>query len=104
MQHLTFMSEDTHLEPAASIIEKLGGPQSAATICGVRTSTVYRWMWPRKPLGHPHRGTGGMIPSGQQERIMEWSRANGNPITPTDFFKFSRAPVKKARSKQTVSA
>lgn len=74
------------LEPAATVVRKLGGPPVAAQICGVRVSSVYRWLWPLTPTSGDMRGSGGMIPARHQIAILEWSKRNGNPVRPEDFF------------------
>lgn len=74
------MSE-TYLDPAASIVAKFGTLKRLADAAGVSESRACRWRLP-KELG----GTGGLIPSTRQQRILEWAGANGINIRPEDFF------------------
>jgi hypothetical protein len=83
------MSDDhTYLEPAHSIIEKLGGPEKAAEASGVHISRVRRWRLPKNPVKGKGNsgGTGGIIPATRQQRILDWARAHNIPLTPADFF------------------
>lgn len=67
-----------HLEPAKTVIAKLGGPEAAAKLTGRSLARVYRWMYP------PERGgTGGAIPHDVARTILE--KAPG-VVTPSDFF------------------
>ncbi len=76
------------LEPAATVVKKLGGPEKAAEIVGISVKSVYRWMWPMRPSSDTRksRGTGGLIPAERQQQIMAWSRRNGYPVNIEDFF------------------
>lgn len=67
--------------PAARIIDKLGGAKRVAEIVGVDVSRVHRWTYPRE-----RRGTGGIVPSRHQQRLLDHARANGIDLTPADFF------------------
>ncbi|TPN69768.1 hypothetical protein [Mesorhizobium sp. B1-1-5] len=73
------MSE-THLEPAKSIIAKVG-IENIAKITGKHVSRVYRWMYSKE-----RGGTGGLIPQGEQPVILEYAEANGIDLTHRDFF------------------
>jgi hypothetical protein len=72
---------DAYLDPAASIAVKFRTLKRLAEAAGVSESRACRWRLP-KELG----GTGGMIPSGRQQRILDWAAENGVPISPEDFF------------------
>lgn len=80
---------DDWLEPAASVVRKIGGVEMTAVVCGVTKQTVYKWFYPTHPASGA-RGTGGLIPADRQQIILEWSRRNGNPVKPDDFFIYSR--------------
>jgi hypothetical protein len=73
--------EHEYLEPAASIIDKLGGVDAAAEAAGVDRSRVRRWR-SAKDKG----GTGGLIPSRHHQPLMQWAREKGRPLRPEDFF------------------
>jgi len=73
--------EKPRLEPARSVIAKAGGPAAVAGITGKTRSTVYRWMWPIES-----GGTGGLIPSDDQQTILAYAIEHGLKIKPSDFF------------------
>lgn len=54
------------MEPAASIIEKLGGPSAVARMTGVHRTRVSNWMRPQEK-----GGTGGIIPHKYHRTLME---------------------------------
>jgi hypothetical protein len=72
---------EIYLEPAATIIQKLGGLEPTAEAARVSVSRVCRWRKP-KELG----GTGGLIPSGRQQPLIDWARSKGIELEPADFF------------------
>jgi hypothetical protein len=69
------------LEPAKSIIGKLGGPEKVAEITGRHISRVYRWMY-----SAARGGTGGVIPHGEARKLLDYADANGIDLQPADFF------------------
>lgn len=73
------------LEPAQTIIEYLGGPKDVAEILGKHISRVYRWTYPED-----RGGTGGLIPSREQQKLMAHSHANDLGLKPEDFFSSAR--------------
>lgn len=75
------MNDDTHLDPASTVIDKVGGAAVAAEICGVYITTVYRWRYRRED-----GGTGGIIPAEHQAALMRWSLDHGGKLKPQDFF------------------
>ncbi len=70
-----------HLEPARTIIGKLGGPEKVARITGRHVSRVYRWMYPTD-----RGGTGGIIPHGEARKMLAFAEDEGLPLAPSDFF------------------
>jgi hypothetical protein len=72
-----------YLDPAYTIIEKLGGLSAAAEAAGVDESRVCRW---RLPKGKPHDGTGGLVPSKHHQRILDWAARHERDLGPADFF------------------
>lgn len=66
------------LEPAKSVIEKLGGPEAVSRLTGRHISRVYRWMYPKD-----RGGTGGVIPHDEARKLL--SLAPG-AVRPEDFF------------------
>lgn len=82
---------------ARRIIDRCGGIDAVAAICGVNPSWVYKWA---RPKGKPSCGTGGVIPRSAQERLLIASRegqirVNGRlvRIKPADFFDMPPAVV-----------
>lgn len=83
---------DAYLEPAASLAEKLGGLEALAAAAGVSISRASRYRQP-KDKG----GTGGLIPSHRQQRILNWAREHKKQIDPRDFFPPEKVGADKAR-------
>lgn len=74
------MSEH-YLEPAKSVIAKLGGVEAVCGITGKHVSRVYRWMHPKEK-----GGTGGFIPRNEAPKLLEYAKANRIKISADDFF------------------
>jgi len=87
---------DTYLDPAASLVAKFGTLKRLADAAGVSESRACRWRLP-KELG----GTGGIIPSTRQQRILDWAARNGIDIGPQDFF--SAAKVRRRERSRQVA-
>lgn len=68
------------LEPAASIIERLGGVEEVARITGVHLTRVYGWKRPKGP-----GGTGGLIPFKRALMLLGAARDRGIQLTANDF-------------------
>lgn len=79
------MANHKYLDPAYSAIRKFGGPEgklsvgidAVAEITGADRTRVYRWMRPREK-----GGTGGLIPSQQQQKLVEHVRKTHMPFDP----------------------
>lgn len=69
------------LEPAKTVIERLGGPVRVSEICGVHESRPSHWMRPRDK-----KGTGGLIPAEYQQVLLDYAKAHGIDLKPADFF------------------
>lgn len=63
------------------VIEKCGGHQKVAAALGVDVSRVHRWTYPRE-----RGGTGGVVPSRHQQRLLDWAKGQGIELSPGDFF------------------
>ena len=74
-------SDRDHLEPARSVIAKMGGIEVVAGVTGKSLSRVYRWMYPRQ-----RGGTDGIIPHGDAKRLLEHAKTAGIDLSPADFF------------------
>ena len=66
---------------AEIVIAKCGGHGAVVDICNVHITRVYRWAYPREK-----GGSGGLIPSRHQVRLLEAARERGFKLEPVDFF------------------
>ena len=73
------MSEK-HLEPAKSIIAKIG-IDKVSEITGKHVSRVYRWMYPKD-----RGGTGGFIPQADVPTLLSYAKANNIDLSADEFF------------------
>lgn len=69
----------TRMEPASSIITKLGGPTKVGREIGVHRVSVSKWMAP-KPSG-----TGGVIPFKHVPGLLKIAKGLGVPLSADDF-------------------
>jgi hypothetical protein len=80
------MRED-YLEPARTVISILGdgnitaGIANASKAAGVHRSRVNRWL-----LAEDRKGTGGRVPTRNQQPLLDWATANNKPLKPEHFF------------------
>lgn len=77
--------------PADVVIEKLGGVDAVAAVCGVDRSTIHRWTYEKKK-----GGTDGRIPTQWQQTLLNHARANEIALTPADFFDPEPAQTEQA--------
>ena len=68
------------MEPARSIITKLGGETAVAHVCGTALSAPYRWQHPRE-----RGGTGGLIPQRHHRALMDYAQARRIPLAAEEF-------------------
>jgi hypothetical protein len=68
------------MEPARSIIERLGGEAAVSKITGTAYTAPYRWQH-SKAKG----GTGGLIPQRYHRLIIDYARQHGIKIKASDF-------------------
>jgi hypothetical protein len=68
------------MEPAASIVQKLGGPAAVARICGVHRTRVSNWMRAREK-----GGTGGTIPHWHMAKLLAHAKENDIDLQPSEF-------------------
>jgi hypothetical protein len=74
------MSERINMDPAKTVIEKIGGAEAAARITGKHISRVYRWMY------SPARGgTGGVVPHAAAVKLLDHARESNIPLAAEDF-------------------
>ena len=68
------------MEPAHSIIKRLGGPSKVALRVGVHRTSVSNWMRP-KAKG----GTGGLVPFRHVPDLIAFAAELGQPLSADDF-------------------
>lgn len=68
------------MEPARSIIRKLGGEANVALIVQRASTAPYRWQYPRDK-----GGTEGVIPQRYHPMLLDYARANGIDLKPEEF-------------------
>lgn len=74
------MSE-RNLEPASTVIAKIGGVDVAAKVTGKHVSRIYRWTYPREK-----GGTGGVIPHDDATKLLKHASEHKLELTAADFF------------------
>jgi len=75
------MSNEKISPVADNVIRKCGGPRAVARLVGMSYSQVFKWRH-LKSKG----GTGGLVPAGAQEKLMQLAVAGQVSLTPGDFF------------------
>lgn len=78
------------MEPARSIIEKLGGEAKVAELTDVSLNNPYRWQYSRDK-----GGTGGLIPQKYHRLLLDYARSNGIDLRAEDFLE---VPEQRAAS------
>lgn len=74
------MSALINMDPAKTIIGKVGGVEIASRITGKHISRVYRWMYP------PTRGgTGGVVPHSDAVKLLDHAKQHNIPLVAEDF-------------------
>ncbi len=68
------------MEPAASIIRKLGGEAVVSRVTETAYTAPYRWQQPRDK-----GGTGGLIPQRHHPKLLAFAREQDLPLSPADF-------------------
>jgi hypothetical protein len=68
------------MDPATTIIRKLGGEAKVAAIVGTALSAPYRWQH-EKSRG----GTGGLIPQAHHRRLLDYAHAHGIALAAEEF-------------------
>lgn len=78
------MSDDDKLDPAKTVLTKIGGVDVAARVTGKHVSRVYRWTYPRDK-----GGTGGVVPHDDATKLLEYAKANSIALAAEDFFRIT---------------
>ncbi len=68
------------MEPASTIIKKLGGEADVAKVCGVASNAPYRWQYAREK-----GGTGGSIPQRHHRTLLDYAKAKRVSLRADDF-------------------
>lgn len=68
------------MEPAHSILKKLGGEAVVAQVTGVSITTPYNWQYPKEK-----GGTGGNIPQRYHRTLLGYAQANDIDLRAEDF-------------------
>ena len=68
------------MEPASTIVKKLGGPNAVAKIVGVHRTRVSNWMRPKS-----RGGTGGRVPQSHHFAILAEAKLRKIDIIASDF-------------------
>lgn len=76
------------MEPAATIIEKLGGPSVVSEITRTAYTAPYRWQHPRDK-----GGTGGLIPQKYHLALLNYAEQAGVDLTARDFLPVPSQPA-----------
>lgn len=79
------------MEPAASIIDRLGGPTRVAEIVGVHRTRVSNWKRPRA-VG----GTDGRIPQSYHVTLLTFAQQNQIPLQASDFLPVAEVAAAQA--------
>lgn len=67
------------LEPAYTIVQRLGGVEAVMKATGASRTRVYGWMQPKPG------GTGGLIPQRHHLALLDFASSIGAPLTADDF-------------------
>lgn len=70
----------SELEPAQTIISRLGGPAAVAKLVSVHRTRVSNWKRPRDK-----GGTGGLIPQQYHRTLLDHAELNAIPLAAEDF-------------------
>lgn len=76
------------MEPAGSIIDRLGGVTRVAEFVGVHRTRVSNWKRPREA-----GGTGGMIPQKYHLDLLAYAEREGISLSAGDFLPASIQPA-----------
>jgi hypothetical protein len=68
------------MEPAATIIKKLGGEAMVADITATALSAPYRWQYARE-----QGGTGGRIPQRHHRSLLAYASRQGISLSADEF-------------------
>jgi len=76
------------MEPARTIIDRLGGPTEVSRITGAHRTRVSNWARPKES-----GGTGGTIPFKHVPVLLQAAKDKGVELSTDDFLPVSETPV-----------
>lgn len=76
---------------AQQVIEKCGGVQRVADICGISTVSVHKWKYPKSKGGR-----GGFVPLRNAESLLAAAYRGEVDLEPGDFFENKGRPTEAA--------
>lgn len=82
------------MEPASSIIRKLGGEAVVAAITGTAYTAPYRWQYAIEK-----KGTGGRIPQKHHPALLDYARKEGIKLSAEEFIMPSRLASRRQRQR-----
>jgi hypothetical protein len=77
------------MDPASSIIKRLGGEAAVSKLTKTAYTAPYRWQHPREK-----GGTGGVIPQRHHRTLLDFARSRDIPLKAEDFLP---APTNRTR-------
>lgn len=80
------------MEPASSIIKKLGGHAVVSQITRTARPTPYNWEKARE-----QKGTGGIIPLRHVQVLLDYARTQQISLKYEDFFRVAMKPPQRRR-------
>lgn len=87
------------LDPAFSVIARLGGDEKVAEILDRHPASVRKWTYPEDS-----GGTGGLIPTACATKLLEYARKKKIPLEADDFFLLPRPSRRRAGPASVASA
>lgn len=75
------------MEPAQTIIRKLGGPSAVANLVGIHRTRVSSWQ-----RAQARGGTGGRVPQGHIPTLLQAARERGVDLSADDFLPPDASP------------
>ena len=76
------------MEPAQTIIRKLGGPNAVAEVVGVHRTRVSNWQRSRAA-----GGTDGLVPQKHHAALLAFARDKGIELKPEEFVQRPSEPA-----------
>lgn len=74
------------MQPASTILKKLGGPTKISRGIGIHRVRVSNWARPKES-----GGTGGVVPQRHIPALLAYAKSIGEELGPEDFFPSAEA-------------